>query len=337
MSKIIFAIETSCDETACALYAVGRGLLAERIYSQWRRHAAYGGIVPEIASRDHLKRLLAMTADLLAESPSPTHIAYTRGPGLAGALLAGAATAEALAYAWRLPVIAVNHLEGHLLSPLLTAPDLSFPYTALLVSGGHSQLWRVHRRGHYERLGQTLDDAAGEAFDKSAVLLGLGYPGGARLEKLAAQGDATTVALPSPAQKRFDFSFSGLKTAVRRCLESGVAAADIAASFQSTVAAGLAKQCGTALAESGDRTLVAVGGVAQNDTIARHLQAVAERYGADFIRPALRHCGDNAAMIAVAAVHGDERPAGAFDIAPNEQPTVTNRSDSGTAARPRSP
>ena len=226
MEKIIFAVETSCDETACALYGTKSGLLGERLYSQWRRHAAYGGVVPELASRDHLRRLLPLCDELLRRAGArPTLVAYTRGPGLAGALLAGAATAQTLAVAWRLPVVGVNHLEGHLLSPLLLRVPPDFPYVALLVSGGHSQLWLVRGRGRYFLLGETFDDSAGEAFDKVAVLLGLKYPGGAALEKLAATstggGDAR---LPSPAQREFDFSFSGVKDgggAACRCASAG--------------------------------------------------------------------------------------------------------------------
>ena len=321
MEKIIFAVETSCDETACALYGTKSGLLGERLYSQWRRHAAYGGVVPELASRDHLRRLLPLCDELLRRAGArPTLVAYTRGPGLAGALLAGAATAQTLAVAWRLPVVGVNHLEGHLLSPLLLRVPPDFPYVALLVSGGHSQLWLVRGRGRYFLLGETFDDSAGEAFDKVAVLLGLKYPGGAALEKLAATstggGDAR---LPSPAQREFDFSFSGLKTAAGRLV--GVhPPADIAAAFQRAAAEGLARQAKNALRRAGMSRLAAVGGVAQNAFVAARLRDAAESCGGTLWRPPLRHCGDNAAMIAVAAAHQEGGAPGGFDVLPRWRP-----------------
>ncbi|MGI9298089.1 MAG: tRNA (adenosine(37)-N6)-threonylcarbamoyltransferase complex transferase subunit TsaD [Gammaproteobacteria bacterium] len=295
------AIETSCDETACALFADGR-IVGERIYSQWRRHRQFGGVVPELASRDHLRRLLPLVADLLRECRRrPTRIAYTAGPGLAGALLAGATTANALAFAWKIPAAPVNHLAGHLFSPLLSRPDFAFPYMALLASGGHTQLWEVRAADEFRLAGATLDDAAGEAFDKTAVLLGLGYPGGAALEKLAAGGDARRFSLPSPAQKNLNFSFSGLKSAVRRLVsrESPAAFADIAAAFQRAAAEGLAIQSARALRRSGLSRLAAVGGVAQNLEVWRRLQKHCP--AADLHRPRPAHCGDNAAMIALAA------------------------------------
>ena len=317
---VILAIETSCDETACALLDSERGLLAEQIYSQWRRHAAYGGVVPEMASRDHLARLLPMVDAILKEQPRPTAIAYTAGPGLAGALLTGAATAQALALAWRLPVIAVNHLAGHLLSPLLLATPPIFPYLALLVSGGHTQLWLVEGGAQYRCLGDTLDDAAGEAFDKSAVLLGLGYPGGARLERLAATGNESALTLPSPAQNRYDFSFSGLKTAVRRAVDKGYQKADIAAAFQRAVAHGLARQVRQAVADCGVTQVAVVGGVAQNKYLYQVLAAACAEQQAACIAPHKRHCGDNAAMIAVAARYGEPTAAGGFDVYPRWNP-----------------
>ena len=283
---VFFALETSCDETACALFDTARGLLGERVFSQWRRHAAYGGVVPELASRDHLRRLLPLIDDLLRGQPRPTAVAYTAGPGLASALLTGAATAQALAFAWELPVVAVNHLTGHLLSPLLLPDPPPFPYVALLVSGGHTQLWQVESGNTQHLLGATLDDAAGEAFDKSAVLLGLGYPGGARLERLAAKGDAAALTLPSPAQGKCDFSFSGLKTAVRRATEAEQhTAADIAAVFQQAAAAGLARQFGNAIRRCKVGQAVVVGGVAQNRHLQRVLKETAEGAGAQFHAP----------------------------------------------------
>lgn len=340
--SVILAIETSCDETACAVWADGR-IVGERVYSQWRRHRQFDGVVPELASRDHLRRLLPLVAELLRECERrPTCIAYTAGPGLAGALLAGATAANALAFAWDIPAIAVDHLTGHLLSPLLSR-DFAFPYVALLASGGHTQLWSVQAADNFTLLGATLDDAAGEAFDKTAILLGLGYPGGAALEKLAQKGNAGRFTLPSPAQKDLNFSFSGLKTAVRRLVEQELDAkpartssktgqvpnkflgdrgaakhssakhqiaaadpettqsvkADIAAAFQQAAAMGLAEQSARALEQTGFSRLAAVGGAAQNNTVWQQLQLQCP--DADLHRPSPAHCGDNAAMIALAA------------------------------------
>ena len=321
---LVFAIETSCDETACALYDSQRGLLGESVYSQWRRHAAYGGVVPEVAARDHLHRLLRLADELLTTAPRPDCIAYTAGPGLAAALLTGAATAQALAFAWQLPVVAVNHLTGHLLSPLLLPRPPPFPYVALLLSGGHTQLWLVRDGTHYQLLGETLDDAAGEAFDKSAVLLGLGYPGGAKLERLAASAGnhPPALTLPSPAQNRYDFSFSGLKSAMRRTVEKGYPAAALAAAFQQAVAAGLAQQLRHALADYACPRAVIVGGVAQNRYLYRALTAAAAAEQAICLTPKKQHCGDNAAMIALAATYGEPQTAGRFDIYPRWQPTT---------------
>lgn len=299
MEKIILSFETSCDETACALFSGRRGLLGERVYSQWRHHSAYGGVVPELAARDHLQRILPMADDLLhAHSPiRPTCLAYTAGPGLASSLLVAAAVARSLSFAWRIPANAVNHLEGHILSPLLSHPDFTFPYVALLISGGHTQLWLAKACGRYQLLGATLDDAAGEAFDKTSVLLGLGYPGGGAVEKLAAIGNAKRFSLPSPAQPDLNFSFSGLKTAVRRLAEKyPMAFADIAASFQIAVARGLAAQSKLALAKTGTSRLAVVGGVAQNNVVAEALSSLTKR----LVRPLPKHCADNAAMIALA-------------------------------------
>ena len=332
--QIILAIETSCDETACALMTNGV-LVDERVYSQWRRHAAYGGVVPELASRDHLRRLLPMIDDLLTSRQiHPTHIAYTRGPGLASALLTGATIANALAFAWNLPVIAVNHISGHILSPFIASPDFAYPYLALLITGGHTQMWQVNSATVFDLLGETLDDAAGEAFDKTAVLLNLGYPGGAKLEKLAANGDDSCFALPSPAQKNLNFSFSGLKTTVRRLIEQHPQNdANIAASFQKTVAEGLARQVARALHERQLTRLAVVGGVAQNHTVWNLLQQQCDKDKVHLCRPNLRHCGDNAAMIAMAAfLQHSPPPATAtatitdsrysFDINPRWQPTA---------------
>ena len=300
----ILALETSCDETACAFLAGGR-VIGERVYSQWRRHQRYGGVVPELASRDHLRRLLPLTAELLSEcGMHPTAIAYTSGPGLASALLSGATLANALAFAWSLPAVPVNHLHGHLMSPRLSRPDFAFPYMSLLVSGGHTQLWLVKSARDCRLLGETMDDAAGEAFDKTAILLGLGYPGGAKLEKLASKGDSTRFHLPSPAQKEMRFSFSGLKSAARRLVEQHPnSSSDIAAAFQRAACEGLALQSSRALKHHKTPRLAIVGGVAQNNalwqTIQRHCT------GVDLHRPPPSHCGDNAAMIALSAYLDD--------------------------------
>ena len=318
MEKIILSFETSCDETACALFSDRRGILGERVYSQC--HNAYGGVVPELAAREHLLKILPLTDDLLrTHSPvRPTCLAYTAGPGLASSLLVGASVACALSIAWRVPAVAVNHLEGHILSPLLTHPNFQFPYIALLVSGGHSQLWLVQALGCYQLLGATLDDAAGEAFDKTAILLGLGYPGGAAIEKLAASGDASRFPLPSPAQSNLNFSFSGLKTAARRLVEKNPQkTADIAASFQKAVAAGLAIQAKRALSENGLSRLAVVGGVAQNNAVAKALQGVTK----NLVRPPAKYCSDNAAMIALVAATKDKTAATtAKGINPQWQP-----------------
>ena len=324
ISPIILAVETSCDETACALLVAGR-VVGEKIYSQWRRHSAFGGVVPELASRDHTRRLLPLVADLLQDAPTPTHFAYTRGPGLSGALLAGATFANAMAFARNVPAIAVNHLTGHLLSPRLSRPDFAFPYLALLVSGGHTQLWHVKTATEFHLLGKTLDDAAGEAFDKTAILLGLGYPGGAALEKLATQGEVGEFTLPCPAQKDFNFSFSGLKTAVRRLHEKHPHRhADIAATFQQAAAVGLAKQTANATREIAAERIAIVGGVAQNAAIWAQMRTYCPE--ADLHRPLPSHCSDNAAMIALAAFLQLDKtlPATetdyAFSVSPRWQP-----------------
>ena len=336
----ILAIETSCDETACAIWAEGR-ICGERVHLQ--RHADFGGVVPEMASRAHCRHLLPLVAELLSETNiTPTHIAYTRGPGLSGALLTGAATACALAFARQIPALPINHLTGHLLSPHLSADDFAFPYLALLISGGHTQLWEVQSPLDFRILGATLDDAAGEAFDKTAVLLGLNYPGGAALEALANGGAADSVALPSPVQPQLNFSFSGLKTAVRRHIERTAAdntktdgestrwRTDIAASFQHVVAEGLGKQSAAACRQTAISRLAVVGGVAQNHAVWQALEkhcGTQSVIGARLHRPHPKHCGDNAAMIAQAAamqlqakeaagIAADTNDDYAFDVAP---------------------
>ncbi len=312
---LILGIETSCDETGVALYDGDRGLLGHALHSQARLHAEYGGVVPELASRDHVRRLLPLTRGLLAQAGSSlqqiTAIAYTEGPGLAGALLVGAATAQGLARALGVPAIGVHHLEAHLLSPLLSKPAPDFPFVALLVSGGHTQLMRVAGVGEYELLGETLDDAAGEAFDKTAKLLGLGYPGGPELAKLAARGKAGRFKLPRPMITRMeksgdlDFSFSGLKTAVltvvkERALDD-TARADLAAEIEAAIVDVLAAKALAALERTGLNRLVVAGGVGANLRLRARLAADTPRRGGRVFYPELEFCTDNGAMIAFAA------------------------------------
>lgn len=305
---LILGIESSCDETGVALYDSGAGLLAHALYSQIAMHNAYGGVVPELASRDHIRRLLPLTRQVLAASGrslADLHgIAYTQGPGLAGALLVGAGMARALAYALRIPAIGVHHLEGHLLSPLISATPPAFPFVALLVSGGHTQLMHVAGVGRYELLGDTLDDAAGEAFDKTAQLLGLGYPGGPALSKLAATGDPTRFVLPRPMlySSDLDFSFSGLKTAVLSLVrKEGLAhAADIAAAFQEAAVDVLVSKSLAACVSRGTHRLVVAGGVGANQRLRQQLTAEAKARGIEVFYPALEFCTDNGAMIAYA-------------------------------------
>lgn len=310
-ARLVLGIETSCDETGAALYDPGRGLVAHTLFSQVDLHAAYGGVVPELASRDHVRRLLPLVRDLLRRADAAPAdlkaVAYTLGPGLAGALLVGAGTATALAYALGVPAIPVHHLEGHLLSPLLGDPAPAFPFVCLLVSGGHTQLMEVHGVGRYRLLGETLDDAAGEAFDKTAHLLGLGYPGGPALARLAARGRPDRFVLPRPmiASTDLDFSFSGLKTAVallvRRLEDLDAAArADVAASFQAAIVDVLAAKAGAALECTGLRQLVVAGGVGANQALRERLADLAPARGAQVFYPPLEFCTDNGAMIALA-------------------------------------
>ena len=308
---LVLGIETSCDETGVALYHAQRGLLAHALYSQAALHADYGGVVPELASRDHIRRVLPLTRAILAEAgcvlADLDAIAYTQGPGLAGALLVGAGIAHGLAYALGVTVLGIHHLEGHLLSPLMARPAPQFPFVALLVSGGHSQLMRVAGVGDYELLGETLDDAAGEAFDKTAKLLGLGYPGGPALAELAARGKPGRVALPRPMLHSGDleFSFSGLKTAVLmrvkgRALDAQ-ARADIAAEFQAAIVEVLVAKSLSALARSGLRQLVVAGGVGANLELRARLSQAAAGKSLQVFYPPLEFCTDNGAMIAFAA------------------------------------
>lgn len=338
----VLGIESSCDETGAALVSVGTDprqpprLLAQALHSQVAMHEAYGGVVPELASRDHIRRVLPLAREVLREAGvglgDVNVVAYTRGPGLAGALLVGAGVAAALAAALGRPLLGVHHLEGHLLSPFLSADPPSFPFVALLVSGGHTQLMRVDDVGDYRLLGETIDDAAGEAFDKSAKLLGLGYPGGPALARLAEQGDAAAFALPRPLlhDGSLDFSFAGLKTAVRTQWMKREAAgtadaqsrADLAAATQQAIVDVLVRKSVTALERSGLDRLVVAGGVGANRRLREQLGPACARLGARVHYPELALCTDNGAMIALAAAmrlqRGKARPQAGhhFDVRP---------------------
>jgi N6-L-threonylcarbamoyladenine synthase len=306
----VIGIESSCDETAVAVYDQEQGLLSHRLHSQVAMHQAYGGVVPELASRDHVRRLLPLVREALAESRSePASIdgvAYTAGPGLIGALLVGAGFARGLAYAWGKPAVPIHHLEGHLLAPLLEADAPAFPFLALLVSGGHTQLVDVSSMGRYRILGETLDDAAGEAFDKTAKMLGLPYPGGAALAALAEEGRSGRFVFPRPMLDRpgLMFSFSGLKTAALvalrgRALDDELRA-DVARGFQEAVVDTLAEKSRRALRATGHRRLVVAGGVGANRKLRERLAAVASESGAKLYFPRAEFCTDNGAMIALA-------------------------------------
>ena len=313
----VLGFETSCDETGVAVYDTDRGLLAHALHSQVAMHDAYGGVVPELASRDHVRRIVPLTQAILAEAGLALHdldgIAYTKGPGLAGALLVGAGVANALGYALAKPAIGIHHLEGHLLSPLLADPKPAFPFVALLVSGGHSQLFEVAGVGRYRLIGDTQDDAAGEAFDKTAKLLGLGYPGGPALARLATKGRDGAIKLPRPmlASANLDFSFSGLKTAVatlaRRESRGGdpvalseARKADIAREFQAAIVDVLVAKSVAALDSTGHRRLVVAGGVGANAALRVRLHNEVARRGGAVFYPDPVFCTDNGAMIALA-------------------------------------
>ena len=312
---IVLGIESSCDETAVALVTTDRRVLAERIASQEAEHAPYGGVVPEIAARAHAERLAPMLEGVMADAgltlADVDAIAATAGPGLIGGVMVGLVSGKALAMAADKPLIAVNHLEGHALSPRLADADLAFPYLLLLVSGGHCQILAVEGVGRYRRLATTIDDALGEAFDKTAKILGLGYPGGPAVEKLAREGDAKAVPLPRPLKgsKEPHFSFAGLKSAVLRAHESGEhKAEDIAASFQQAAVDCLIDRLTKALNENGPfPALVVAGGVAANQSVRGALEALAAKHEMRFVAPPLKLCTDNASMIAWA---GCERLAG---------------------------
>ncbi len=309
---LILGIETSCDETGVALYDTRGGLLAETLHSQVELHAAYGGVVPELASRDHVRRLIPLTAMALERAGRRIEdvdlVAFTQGPGLGGALLVGASVATGIGLALGRPVVGIHHLEGHLLSPLLAEPRPEFPFIALLVSGGHTQLMRVDDVGRYTLLGETQDDAAGEAFDKTASLLGLGYPGGPALARLAEAGDGKRFDFPRPMISSADlnFSFSGLKTSVLTRIRSLGALdertrADLAASFQQAIVDVLVAKCLKALEREAMRRLVVAGGVGANTLLRERLVAEGRAIGARVHFPPLRLCTDNGAMIAFAA------------------------------------
>ncbi len=314
----ILALESSCDESAVAVYDDRAGLLAHEIHSQVDLHRVYGGVVPELASRDHVRRLLPLVRTAMADAnttPDQLHgVAYTAGPGLIGALLTGAALGRSLAYAWKLPAVGVHHLEGHLLAPLLEDQPPPFPHLALLVSGGHTMLIDVAAPGHYAVLGETRDDAAGEAFDKSAKLLGLPYPGGPELVKLAGSGNVARFDFPRPMLDRagLEFSFSGLKTAVSLAVRDRAAAnagaldaqtrADIAAGVQQAIVDTLVTKTMRALEETGYEAVVVAGGVGANLALRSRLDAAAARQGAKVFYPRIEFCTDNAAMIAVAGL-----------------------------------
>ncbi len=309
-TRLILGIESSCDETGLALYHSERGLLAHTLHTQMAMHSEYGGVVPELASRDHVRRVLPLIRATLQQADCQlsdvSAIAYTQGPGLSGALLVGASVACSLAYALDIPALGIHHLEGHLLSPLLSDPAPEFPFVALLVSGGHTQLMRVDGVGHYILLGETLDDAAGEAFDKSAKLLGLGYPGGPALAKLATHGQAGKFTLPRPMQHSgdLDFSFSGLKTAVltltRQHILDDQTRADIAHSTQQAIVDVLASKSLAALKQTGLKQLVVAGGVGANRQLRTQHNEATSKNGFRVFYPDLEFCTDNGAMIAFA-------------------------------------
>jgi len=309
---LILGIETSCDETGVALYdSAGSGLLAHAVHSQVAMHEAYGGVVPELASRDHIRRLIPLARGVFEQAGRDIEqlgaVAYTEGPGLAGALLVGASFAHALALALDVPAIGIHHLEGHLLSPLLSQRPPAFPFVALLVSGGHTQLMRVDGIARYALLGETQDDAAGEAFDKTATLLGLGYPGGPALARLAESGIPGRHRLPRPmiASADLEFSFSGLKTAVMLLVRGADPEpqfrADVARAFQDAIVEVLASKCAQAMEATGLTSLVVAGGVGANRALRARLDAQGARSGFDVFYPEPELCTDNGAMIALAA------------------------------------
>lgn len=312
---IVLGIETSCDETGIALYDSERGLLADGLYSQIEIHAQYGGVIPELASRDHIRKTLPLIQEVIAkagiEQSDIGGVAYTSGPGLIGALLVGASIGRSLGMGWDVPAIGVHHMEGHLLAPMLEDEPPAFPFVALLVSGGHTQLVEVEGIGRYALLGESLDDAAGEAFDKVGKMLGLPYPGGPHVAKLALEGESGKFTFPRPMTNRpgLDFSFSGLKTAVRTAIAEETEAtgslsdkqrADIAKAFEEAVVATLAIKCGRALKQTGMHTLIIAGGVSANVHLREVLEETVAKFDAKLFYAKPRFCTDNGAMIAYA-------------------------------------
>ena len=326
----VLGIETSCDETGVAIYDAEQGIMAEQLYSQIALHKDYGGVIPELASRDHVIKLLPMIDEVLTMANTKPQdidaIAFTQGPGLAGALLVGASTAKALGLAWQKPTLGIHHMEGHLVAALIDQTKVIFPLVALLVSGGHSQLVLVKQLGDYELLGDTLDDAAGEAFDKTATLLDLPYPGGPAISQLAKQGDISRFHFPRPMVNRpgLDFSFSGLKThtltlAQQHSPLSAMDKADIAAGFEHAVVDTLAIKCRRALKQTGAKGLILAGGVSANRQLRERLTKETQRVKAKLLlaEPAL--CTDNGAMIAFAGfcrLHGKKEDSTAISIRP---------------------
>ncbi len=318
----ILGIETSCDETGIAIYDEEKGIVAHRIYSQIALHADYGGVVPELASRDHVRKTIPLIKEVLADAKlTPKDldgVAYTSGPGLVGALLVGCSIGRSLAYGWNIPAVAVHHMEGHLLAPMLEENAPQFPFVALLVSGGHTMLVRVDGIGQYELLGESVDDAAGEAFDKTAKLMGLDYPGGAALAKMALKGTAKRFKLPRPMTDRpgLDFSFSGLKTAAGTLIKQETqnsdkplsstelqqTYADIAHAFEQAVVDTLAIKCKRALIACGLNRLVVAGGVSANTSLRAKLAATTKKLGGAAYYPRPEYCTDNGAMIAYAGM-----------------------------------
>ena len=311
----ILGIETSCDETGVAIYDEEKGLIANQLHTQIALHADYGGVVPELASRDHIRKLAPLLQAALQEAnliaKDIDGVAYTCGPGLVGALLVGSTVARSLAYAWNVPAIGIHHMEGHLLAPMLEENPPHFPFVALLVSGGHTQLVRVDGVGRYELLGESIDDAAGEAFDKTAKLLGLDYPGGAALARLASNGTPNRFAFPRPMTDRpgLDFSFSGLKTFAANTLHQVIkeegelteqSKADIAYAFQEAVVDTLAIKCKRALKQTGLKRLVIAGGVSANKQLRQTLAELTQQLGGQVFYPQPQFCTDNGAMIAYA-------------------------------------
>lgn len=335
----ILGIETSCDETGIAIYDENQGLMADMLYSQIKLHKEYGGVVPELASRDHIRKTLPMIQDCLESSgSSPADIdgiAYTAGPGLVGALLVGASIAKSLAFAWDKPAIAVHHMEGHLLASMMVEDGPEYPFVALLVSGGHTLLLACEQYGHYQVLGESIDDAAGEAFDKVAKMLGLGYPGGPAVAKLATEAVPGTYKFPRPMTDRpgFDFSFSGLKTFTMNTLANtndptDKDRANIAHAFQEAVVDTIRIKCKRALEHTGYKSLVVAGGVSANTELRQRLDALTTKMKARAYYPELKYCTDNGAMIAYAGMmqlKTGHRESGAINVKPRWPLTELNK------------